>query len=705
MSRRRPLMIAIALVAGFIATTSSPAAANTDTVTTSTFTPPASVSGATLSTAFSDGEGGTYQVFRSGLTHTMIRVLGTGSVDTAFNNNTPVAIGVPTNLQSSDAVRQTGLINAATKQWWTTIAPQNPSTVVTAGVTITSGDSKGTVSFTKNISGSTLKSKCEEFIANSTFIQNPFLLARRGGGMWLSMLCGFSNAQILFPLTQSGDFDTSAASVSLVAAHGSNATCAYQVRVIADPTSKAPAPEIWALRGEHNFTENSQCPTFTNSASSIASNFVALASLSIAENGTVTRTVLSTSAVLPDGMRIDPGGRVVALVSEVVDTTKLQVIRLNANGAVDTTVGTNGFKDVPTGALPAGATRQNSQIIGVVTTAERTYFVVSLSDGEVNNYSNTSTTPRVHGVRMGLLSPADGWASGFGTNGIGARVTTTLPENWFSTGRTTFTGLAVNLKGQPTAFSFGETSTSYHVWTAIAGATGGGDGGTGLGGFTRDTGGAPSAGEPGTPGFAGGSGSATNLRVDNKVFMRLPASAQVNTAFTVLTVSAARTQTLVSNTRNTCVISSRHVIAVSTGRCTVVVKNKNNGSTLRTLRTTVSTKVSTLGSEITVSSPIQFKQASSRLSKLARTQLAEMATAATSAKAVVVVGHAAALTDSRFNDAISRNRANAVKDALVKAKIKVPVTITWRGKLQQISTKKTEAEQAKNRRVVVYLVP
>jgi hypothetical protein len=116
------------------------------------------------------------------------------------------------------------------------------------------------VSFTKNIDGSTLKSKCEEFIANSTSIQSPSLLARRGGGMWLSLLCGSANAQVLFPLTQSGDFDTSARSVSLVAAHGSNATCTYQVRVIADPTSKAPAPELWALRGEHNFTTNSNCP-------------------------------------------------------------------------------------------------------------------------------------------------------------------------------------------------------------------------------------------------------------------------------------------------------------------------------------------------------------------------------------------------------------------------------------------------------------
>lgn len=694
MKIRRSFLITASLVTALCVTTSSPVAANADTVTTSIFTPPATVSGSTLGGVFSDGEGGTYQIFRSGQTRTMIRVLSTGSVDTAFNSNTPVTIGVPPNLQSSDSIRQTGTVNAATKKWWAATAPQNPSTVVTAGITITSGDSLGALSFTKNIGGSTLKSKCEEFIANTTSIQSPSLLARRGGGMWLSMLCGFANAQVLFPLTQSGDFDSSATSVSLAAAHGSSATCTLQVRAIADPTSKAPAPELWALRGEHNFQENSSCPMNTNSASSIASNFVALAGLSIAENGTVTRTVLSTSPLLPGGMRIDPGGRVVALVSEVADTTKLKVIRLNSSGALDTTVGTNGFKDVPTGTLPAGATQLFTSIIGVVTTAERTYFVVSLTDGEVNRYTNI-TTPRVHGVRMGLLSPADGWATGFGTNGIGARATTTLPENWFNTGGISFTGSVVNSKGQPTVFSFGETSISYNVWTAIADATGGGDGGTGLGGFTRDTGGAPSAGD---------NNSATG-RIDTKVYTRLPSTVQLNTAFTVLSPTRAVTHTLTSNTANICVVSGSHVVAIATGRCNVTVTRTSDKKAQRTLRTTVGKKISTLGSEVTASEPITFSIASARLTSTARTQIAEIATSAATAKAIVVVGHAAALTESRFNFAISRKRSDTVQRALRRAKVAAPVTATARGTSQQISRKKTESAQAQNRRVVVYLIP
>jgi outer membrane protein OmpA-like peptidoglycan-associated protein len=180
---------------------------------------------------------------------------------------------------------------------------------------------------------------------------------------------------------------------------------------------------------------------------------------------------------------------------------------------------------------------------------------------------------------------------------------------------------------------------------------------------------------------------------------------QVNTAFTVLTSAASSVQTLASSTRSTCVTTGRHVVAIAVGRCTVTVTRKSDSVVLRTLRTTVVRSASTLGSQVTVSDPIQFAQVSAALSKTARAQIAAIAANAASAKAIVVVGHAAALTDSEFNFAISRNRAMAVRGALVAAKVKAPITAVSRGTIEQISTAKTESAQAKNRRVVVYLVP
>lgn len=707
MLRRRALSITATLVAGLIASTASPASATTGTVTSTPLTAPAAVSGASLALAFNDGTGGSYQVYRSGQTRSMIRTLPTGAVDTAFNGGAAVSIGVPSNLATAGAIRLSGTTHAGTQKWWTVTTAQTPNDAAAGGVTLTSGDSKGSTTFTKTIAGSAILAKCNENRTGVTSFQSPFLLPRRNGGVWLQIICVVNGVNEInfIPLTDGGDIDTSSKAVSVAIAHGSSGSCSLFPSVVADPTSKAPAPELWVIRAEHNYLENTRCASNMSSSAQItgvAGAYVALAALAISPDGTVTRTQLATTPALqPGGVRIDPGGRPVGLAYEITDNSKVKMFRLKSDNTLDPSVGTNGFRDLDTGALPTGATRLTTSIAGVVTTADRTYFVIGLSDSEVTTFSNVPT-PRVHGYRMAMASVTDGFAKGFGTNGIGTRVTTTLPENWFNTGGITATGATVNPKGEPQIFTIGETSTTLNVWAAIAGATGGGEGGTGLGGFTRDTGGAPSAGEKSAGGSAAG---ATTGRVDTKIYASLPSTMQVDTAFTVLSASAARTQTLVSNTRSTCVASDRHVVAIAPGRCTVVVNLKNDSTTTRTLRTTVTRKISTKGSEVTVSKPIVFSIASARLSRTARAQIAEIARSATGAKAVVVVGHAAALTESPFNFPISRNRAVAVRDALRRAKVTAPITVTARGTLQQVSTKKTEPEQAQNRRVVVYLVP
>ncbi|CAB4649140.1 unannotated protein [freshwater metagenome] len=706
MKIRRSFLLTASLVAALCVSTASPAAASAGTVTSTVVTPPAVVSGSSLATAFNDGAGGSYQVYSSGQTRNLIRVLSTGVVDTAFNAGAAVPIGIPASLANSGTIRLNATTHAGTGKWWTVASDQMPSSSSGAGITITSGNVQGVVSVTKNIDSATVISKCAEHVSGASTFQTPSLLPRRNGGVWLLVTCGTSLevnfAQVLSPLTEAGEFDTASRTVSTRAAHGSTASCNLLSTLVADPTSKAPAPEVWMIRPEHNYQESSQCVTgtFGQNASAritgVAGAYVALASLAVSPDGTVTRTQLATSPALqPGGMRIDPGGRPVALAAEITDRTKIKAFRIKADGSLDTSVGTNGFRDLDAGALPAGATALNTSITGIVTTADRTYFAIALSDGEVSGYASNSTTLRVHGFRMGLASMTDGWATGFGTNGIGSRVTTTLPENWFALGRVVATGSTVNAQGEPQNLTLSQTSTSLNIWGAIAGATGGGEGGTGLGGFTRDTGGAPSAGN---------NGSATG-RIDTKVYTRLPSTVQLNTAFTVLSPTQATTQTLTSNTGNTCAVSGSHVVAIATGRCNVTVTRKRDKKVLRTLRTTVNKEISTLGSEVTASNPITFSIASARLSSAARTQIAEIATSAANAKAIVVVGHAAALTESRFNFAISRKRADAVRRALRRANVAAPVTATARGTSQQISRKKTEAAQAQNRRVVVYLIP
>jgi outer membrane protein OmpA-like peptidoglycan-associated protein len=127
---------------------------------------------------------------------------------------------------------------------------------------------------------------------------------------------------------------------------------------------------------------------------------------------------------------------------------------------------------------------------------------------------------------------------------------------------------------------------------------------------------------------------------------------------------------------------------------------------IRTMSTLVKKSEVDAGTTLTTDEPIYFRQASNRLSKNALAQVAELAEAAKDASRVVVIGHSASLGDvSAYSYAISRDRANAVRAALVKAGVKATIEIVTLSYSQPISTKKSETSQAKNRRAEVYIFP
>jgi outer membrane protein OmpA-like peptidoglycan-associated protein len=449
---------------------------------------------------------------------------------------------------------------------------------------------------------------------------------------------------------------------------------------------------LWIVQTEYTLTPCNQ-PT--------AASINAVAALAVKSNGTVTRTQVTTSQRQASSVRIDPGGRPVFLTTDAADTSKVYMSRLKTDGSLDTTVGDAGFLLLNTGALPTGAVRLNVSFAGVVTTAERVYFAIMLYDQELLTYQNASTTPRTHGFRMALASPTTGFAANYGTGGIGQRHTALLAENAFGQGQFAVTGFSVDSTGRPVNFTFTDTTVSYNVWSAITGATGGGEGGTGLGGFTRDTGGAPSA----------GSGSAAG-RVDTKVYTKLPAKTEIYTAFLGLSGKQARTLKMSSNTKNTCVVVGRHVALVAAGSCEVQVQSKATGATIRTLRTTVveataktqATSAAEAGTTMVASDPILFKKSSANITKIARGQIRELKDSASDAAGVVVIGHAATLTDAS-NFSLSRNRAQNVSAMMQRLKVRKPIAVVAKGKSEPLSTKETEKAQAQNRRVVVYLIP
>jgi outer membrane protein OmpA-like peptidoglycan-associated protein len=699
MRKITPFLLAASLIGGVLALTTTPVNAASGDVTSTAFTAPASVSGQTLKTAFADSTGGSYQIFQSGQTLTMIRIKQDGSVDSAFGGSGTVLIAVPSQLQSSGALRAVGATNPKTSTWWVSVSGTGQDGPTdTNDVALTSGTLQGTNIINKSVTAATIIAQCASFTAGTIKYQAPSVTVRRNGGAWVSAVCMTSAdavaSQVFIPLTSSGDPDASAASFGSAVSYGGTGNCG-RIATIADPTSVAPAPELWITRTE--FTRD-KC-----GLEPAASEIHAVSVLAVSNDGTIVRTQLSTSKLIVNGVRIDPGGRPVFLTKDAGDNSKLFMSRLKTDGSLDTTVGTDGFLSLDTGALPAGANYLTATFAGVVTTEDRVYFVIQLSDSEIELYQNNSTTPRTHGYRMALAAPAVGWAPTYGTGGIGQRHTTVLAENAFSLGRFAATGSTVDSTGRPVNFTFTDSTTSYNVWATIAGATGGGEGGTGLGGFTRDTGGAPSLG---SGGGSGSSGSVSgDTRVDKKVYSKLPRTTEVDTALLALTIKQARTRTLTSLTTKTCVIAGRQVALISVGSCVVQVKDKASKRLIRTLRTKVTKKTSQYGTTMIATDPIYFGAGSSVLSAKSMKQVQALVKEANSASSIVVVGHATSLPVKATNFILARQRAARVAALMVQLKVKTPAVVVTKGSTEPASTKKTLKELAKNRRVVVYLIP
>jgi outer membrane protein OmpA-like peptidoglycan-associated protein len=366
------------------------------------------------------------------------------------------------------------------------------------------------------------------------------------------------------------------------------------------------------------------------------------------------------------------------------------LIRLLADGSQDITIGTSGMKDLT--SLPSKVTVNGTSVSmrysasGLATTAKGTYFVgfasTGFSDCNTQSGSYTSSSyPYYFSLDTGIITS-------YGTSGVGAPFTSEINNAGAcsgddSLGAATF----INSEGRPVrvaqlaAIGSQTAGLAYAMWDAAEGVTGGGDG---------------------TVSEASAAG-----RVDKKVYStKLPTITQADSALTVLTAKQAKDLDIRVSTPKICIALTTSVLLVNPGRCVVRIIDEDTKRVLRTLRTTVKKDEVEQGTTLTTDEPIMFKQAGIRLSKQAQAQVAEIAEAAKTASRVVVIGHAASLDDvSKYSFAISRDRANAVKAALVKAGVKATIETVALSYNQPETTKKTEAAQAKNRRAEVFIFP
>lgn len=539
-------------------------------------------------------------------------------------------------------------------------------------------------------------------------------LIRPDGSVVLSLSCWYSNNTVnsiteyrtsaLFALKTSGTSivpDTTWGTNGILKTYDDPTQCgnSFAMGSIDSSVTSNSSPKLYTLLWSQTYPRQT---TWTGGGNQITNyngcntngmpSYTSSRLVSLKADGTTLATANFSNQMGPGRWIIDSSGRWNSIImSGSGQNATYSLLRLNTKGELDTTNGANGLKTLtglPSTVNVNGTTvNMRYSIAGIATTANGFLFSGFSSSGNIPTsfICNSPTTYEATAYPY-YMTVENGLVTTYGTNGLGEGVTTSFQTECNSSGNAVS---FINAKGQHAsviltrAIGSQAAGVKYTVWDAAQGVTSGGDG-TGVVGAASPAG-----------------------RVDTKVYStRLPAATQADSAVRVLTPKQADDLDIRTNTPRICVALTTSVLMVNPGRCVVRIIDEDTKRVIRTMTTVVRKTEVEEGTTLTTDEPIYFRQASNRLSKNALAQVAELAEAAKEASRVVVIGHSAAIGEvSQYSFAISRDRANAVRAALIRAGVKAPIEIVAMSYSQPEKTAKTEAAQAKNRRAEVFIFP
>ena len=502
----------------------------------------------------------------------------------------------------------------------------------------------------------------------------------------------------------------------------------YFVHVLSESAKSTTLPATYQMMNLSFITGFSGCDNSFSSFTTYANSLIPITasgtlltaqSLGTAPNPNISRWVIDSSGRWNTLLKVSTGGGMGMTYT---------ALRL-ANGVLDTSLGANGQKvlsnlpsSVSVGGTPVG---MSYSISGVANTATDSYFVgfASVSGGG----SCSSTTTVTQTAYTYQLSFDTGLITSYGTNGLSAPGTYSRVEKGFCPGGGNASSLYVDSNGRPgyvanlAALGSQAAGLVQFRWDAATGVTGGGDGASAVNTAPTST----TTVAPTTTTVAPTSTTtvaptttttprstttttvapATQNRIDTVVYAKkLPVVVQTNTALQVLSASDAKNLDIRTTTPKVCVALTTSILLVNSGSCSVKIIDQDTKAVVRSMITTAKASDVRVGSVPTVANPVMFTQASAVLNAAGLAQVQKIAKAAKNASRVVVIGHAASLTNiSQFRFAISRERAAAVKAALVKAGVTAAIEIVAQSDNQPVKTEKTETAQARNRRADVYI--
>ncbi len=186
----------------------------------------------------------------------------------------------------------------------------------------------------------------------------------------------------------------------------------------------------------------------------------------------------------------------------------------------------------------------------------------------------------------------------------------------------------------------------------------------------------------------------------------LPTEVAKMSTVKVLRPAARATKRLASKTKGVCLVARGRVVFLKAGTCRVHVFSRSTGNVVKRMRTTVSNRTVDevgKGSAVVLSRKVMFGWESTRPLGMSVTKWRNLKQSVTRTGLVLVVGHTHIGKNAYTTKKFSADRARVVKTKVKKRGTKVAVR--GMGGKYPLTRATSRAQQLKNERVMVYMIP
>lgn len=195
------------------------------------------------------------------------------------------------------------------------------------------------------------------------------------------------------------------------------------------------------------------------------------------------------------------------------------------------------------------------------------------------------------------------------------------------------------------------------------------------------------------------------------VFATTDVASTYNPLSALRLITAAQEKTFIINptTPKVCLGSGTNLVFIATGRCTFQILRRRNGQVMTTKSTRVVAGEPVTSDVVVAVAPptvVYFSGGTALVRSASKKVINTLAPSARAANSVLVAGHSGNMAGENSNLVVlSQKRANAVRSLLRGRGVRKTIAIWSFGASKPVTNSKSNAQQNKNRRAEIYIIP